>query len=65
METWEVFIKDHHEGYIGWAEFERNQAVLAANAYGRAGDTKSGRFSPRDPSCTGKWIGDAHRAGAH
>lgn len=43
METWEVFIKDHHEGYIGWAEFERNQAVLAANAYGRAGDTKSGR----------------------
>jgi len=43
METWAVFIKDHHEGYIGWAEFERNQAVLAANAYGRAGDTKSGR----------------------
>ena len=43
MDTWEVFIKDHHEGYIGWAEYERNQAVLAGNAYGRAGDTKSGR----------------------
>jgi DNA invertase Pin-like site-specific DNA recombinase len=40
---WEVFIKDHHEGYISWAEFERNQALLAGNAYGRAGDTKSGR----------------------
>src|SRR5208337_2290701 len=43
MGTWEVFIKDHHEGYIGWAEYERNQAVLAGNAYGRTGDTKSGR----------------------
>ena len=43
MDTWEVFIKDHHEGYIDWAEYERNQAVLAGNAYGRTGDTKSGR----------------------
>jgi DNA invertase Pin-like site-specific DNA recombinase len=43
MGTWEVFIKDHHDGYISWAEFERNQALLAGNAYGRIGDTKSGR----------------------
>jgi Recombinase len=43
MDAWEVFIKDHHEGYIGWAEFERNQAQLAGNAYGRVGDTKSSR----------------------
>jgi hypothetical protein len=43
MGTWEVFIQDHHEGYITWAEYERNQALLAGNAYGRAGDTKSGR----------------------
>src|SRR5207342_1395625 len=35
--------KDHHEGYIEWAEFERNQKQLAANAYGKAGGTKSGR----------------------
>src|ERR1700716_1456428 len=42
MGTWEVFIKDHHEGYISWAEFERNQALLAGNAYGRVGDTKAG-----------------------
>src|SRR4030088_846332 len=41
--TWEVMIKDHHEGYIGWAEFERNQKQLALNNYGRAGGTKSGR----------------------
>src|SRR3954453_9199297 len=43
LETWEVLIKDHHEGYIDWAEFERNQALLAANAYGRVGGVKSGR----------------------
>ncbi len=43
MGAWEVFIKDRHEGYISWAEYERNQAVLANNAYGWAGDTKSGR----------------------
>src|SRR6266851_189973 len=43
MGTWEVFIKDHHEGYISWTEYERNQALLAGNAYRRVGDTKSGR----------------------
>ena len=43
LETWEVLIKDHHDGYIDWAEFERNQALLAANAYGRVGGAKSGR----------------------
>jgi len=41
--TWEVMIKDHHEGYIGWAEYERNQKQLALNNYGRAGGVKSGR----------------------
>jgi DNA invertase Pin-like site-specific DNA recombinase len=43
MHAWEVFIKDHHQCYIDWAEYERNQALLAGNAYGRVGDTKSGR----------------------
>lgn len=41
--TWEVFIKDHHEGYISWEAYERNQKQLALNNYGRAGGTKSGR----------------------
>ena len=36
-------IKDHHEGYIDWAEYERNQKQLALNNYGRAGGAKSGR----------------------
>jgi excisionase family DNA binding protein len=43
LEAWEVLLKDHHEGYIDWAEFERNQTQLAANAYGRVGGAKSGR----------------------
>ena len=43
FEQWEVVLKGHHEGYIDWAEFERNQKLLAVNAYGRAGGVKSGR----------------------
>jgi excisionase family DNA binding protein len=43
LEKWEVLLKDHHEGYIGWTEYERNQGLLAANAYGKVGGTKSGR----------------------
>ena len=30
-EEWEVFIPGHHEGYITWAEFERNQETLRQN----------------------------------
>ncbi len=43
FDQWEVMIKDHHPGYIEWAEFERNQKLLAANAYSKAGGVKSGR----------------------
>lgn len=43
LEQCKVLLKNHHEGYIGWAEFERNQGLLAANAYGKAGGPKSGR----------------------
>src|SRR5437763_125146 len=43
IEAWEVFIKDHHEGYISGEESASNQALLAGNAYGRIGDTKSAR----------------------
>ena len=43
FDQWEVVLKDHHDGYIDWAEFERNQKLLALNAYGRAGGAKSGR----------------------
>jgi excisionase family DNA binding protein len=43
LEEWEVLLKNHHEGYIDWAEFERNQKQLAVNAYGTLGGAKSGR----------------------
>jgi len=43
FERWGVVLHDHHEGYIDWAEFERNQKQLALNAYGKAGGVKSGR----------------------
>lgn len=42
-EAWDVLIRDHHEGYIDWTDYERHQSLLAANAYGRAGGQKSGR----------------------
>lgn len=44
FERWEAIIQEHHVGYIEWTEFERNQKLLAANAYGKAaGAAKSGR----------------------
>jgi excisionase family DNA binding protein len=43
FDQWDVMIKGHHEAYIDWAEFERNQQQLAINAYGRVGGAKSGR----------------------
>jgi excisionase family DNA binding protein len=32
---WDVLLKDQHEGYITWDEFERNQHVIANNAMGK------------------------------
>ena len=29
---WEVLIPDHHQGYLSWADFERNQRLIADNA---------------------------------
>jgi hypothetical protein len=33
---WEVLIHDHHETYITWTEFERNQHLIADNANGKS-----------------------------
>ena len=30
---WTVLLRDHHPGYISWEQYERNQALLAANAH--------------------------------
>jgi excisionase family DNA binding protein len=29
---WEVLLTGHHEGYVSWVEFERNQRLIADNA---------------------------------
>jgi excisionase family DNA binding protein len=31
-EEWKVLIRDHHEGYISWEEYDRNQKIIAGNA---------------------------------
>lgn len=35
-DSWEVLIRDHHEGYISWEEFVRNQEIISDNANGRS-----------------------------
>jgi DNA invertase Pin-like site-specific DNA recombinase len=35
-DSWEVLIKDHHEGYINWEEFVRNQEIISDNANGKS-----------------------------
>jgi len=34
--SWEVLIYDHHEGYIDWTEFDRNQRLISDNANGKS-----------------------------
>ena len=31
-QEWDVLLRERHEGYISWDEFERNQGVIADNA---------------------------------
>lgn len=33
MPSWSVLIRDHHPGYITWAEFEQSQRMLDENAH--------------------------------
>ena len=39
---WDVLLKDQHEGYITWDEFEKNQRVIADNATGKGSATVKG-----------------------
>lgn len=34
--SWPILLHHHHEGYISWAEFERNQHLIADNANGKS-----------------------------
>jgi DNA invertase Pin-like site-specific DNA recombinase len=46
---WDVLLKEQHEGYITWDEFEKNQRVIAnnANSKGSATVKGAGNCSPR------------------
>lgn len=33
-DEWEVLLLDHHDGYLSWTEYERNQRLIADNANG-------------------------------
>ena len=41
---WTVLIPDHHPGYISWEQYERNQAMISANAHMKSRmEPKAGR----------------------
>ena len=42
-QAWTVLLKDRHEGYITWEEYERNQAQIAANRPTVRGAARRGR----------------------
>jgi len=41
-EDWEIFIKDHHEGYISWEQYEENILAMNNNQYNTKGDEALG-----------------------
>ena len=41
-EEWAVFIRDAHEGYVSWEDYEHNLQVLRENAHTRGADRERG-----------------------
>jgi DNA invertase Pin-like site-specific DNA recombinase len=50
---WEVLLPEHHDGYISWVEFERNQQLIAdkATAKGRWRAARSAAATLCWPAC--------------
>ena len=42
MDEWKVLIKEHHEGYISWDEFEENLRLIRRNSLNIKGDERVG-----------------------
>ena len=44
QQRWHVLLKDHHEGYLSWEQFEHNQSQIRSNwrAPGEAGAPREG-----------------------
>src|SRR5215831_5925805 len=44
LSEWTALIRDHHAGYISWEQYERNQAMITANAHMKSRmEPKAGR----------------------
>lgn len=44
QDQWTALIKDHHEGYIDWERYERNQRIMAENNFMHSPESrKAGR----------------------
>lgn len=52
---WDILNEDHHEGYITWEEFERNQRLIADNANGKSywDAARSAKAARCFPVCVG------------
>jgi hypothetical protein len=57
FDQWEVIIKEHHEGFIEWSEFERNQNCSQRTPTGRP--TESSPDAVVAPCCLGFCCADA------
>jgi hypothetical protein len=55
LAEWDVLLKDQHEGYISWAEFERNQRVIANNATGKGNAVARGAARHGELLLAGLW----------
>ncbi|MDE0704935.1 MAG: recombinase family protein [Rhodospirillaceae bacterium] len=53
-DEWSVLLRDRHEGYIGWDEYERNRRVIEANAVGNRGAPRAGRALLAGLLCCGR-----------
>lgn len=44
MESWTALVRDHHDAYVSWDQYQRNQERLAKNSFcKRAGAAKAAR----------------------
>ena len=50
---WDVLLKEQHDGYIGWDEFERNQRAIASNATGKGSAVAKGAIRRGELLLTG------------
>lgn len=60
MSAWSVLIRDHHEAYVTWEEFERVQKLIAANSQ-KISATRKG--APKKGSALFSGLMRCHRCG--